>query len=309
MNNKTVEESVAVLPARGALNRVGTMPGAQEYATPASHSDRASLPPVWPEAKSCPTPAHQELWRLYHQQADVQIENALIEFYLPLVRAVLNRLAVSNSELVDCDDLHSAGVLGLLQALRHFNPTSGVPFESYARHRIRGAIFDELRRIDWVPRSVHDKSKKVQAAIARLEQRRGRTPSERELAQQMGISVPECRKLLEEIRPVQFIHLDSEVSLSGDESENLHEVLAASDAEAPVEEVSRRELQKVIFERLKQMPKIQCQVLTLYYIEDLNLREIAAALNLTESRICQLHSQAISSIRAYLQRYEKGTAV
>jgi len=307
MNTETIDENVAVLNEPRPLKRSGMLPRALDSAVLNSDRDPAAAPSAVAEVGSCPT--HQELWDLYHRQGDIHTENALVESYLPLVRAVLNRLAINNSELVDVGDLHSAGLVGLLQALRNFNPASGVPFESYARHRIRGAIFDELRRIDWVPRSIHEKSKKVQAFINRLEQRYGRTPTDRELARAMEMTVTECRELLQEIRPLQFIHIDADVNLVNDDSEDLHEVFAASDAEGTVDQVSRRELQQVIFARLKEMPKIQCQVLTLYYIEDLNLREIATVLKLTESRICQLHSQAISAIRAYLQRYENGTAV
>lgn len=306
MNDKTIETNVAVMPAPGPSNRGRKASGSAESVTLDSDRELSRLPSAVNETGARLT--DQELWKLYDQQPDVRTENALMELYFPLVRLVLNRLAMSSFESVDTDDLHSAGLVGLLQAVRHFNSAAGVPFESYARHRIRGAIFDEMRRTDWVPRSVHEKAKKVQAAVGRLEQRLGRAPTERELARAMNLTVSECRGLLKDIRPIQFIHLDSEVNLANDDTENLHELFTASEAEGTAEQVSRRELQQVIFERLKQMPKIQCQVLTLYYLEDLNLREIASALKLTESRICQIHSQAIGSIRAYMQRFENGMA-
>ncbi len=305
MKTKTNHETAAVLAAPSQSGRAGA-----SLVSPGSillEPARIPAPPT-PSSRAGACPSHQELWDLYHQQADAQTENALVESYLPLVRAVLGRLSVSGSDLVDQDDLHSAGVVGLLQALRHYKPASGVPFESYARHRIRGAIFDELRRTDWVPRSVHEKAKRVFTASSQLEQELGRAPTERELARALNLSVSECSGLLKEVRPAQFIHLDSPAGSAEEGAENLHECFAPAEAEDTADQVARRELQQVIFERLKQMPQTQRQVLTLYYIEDLNLREIAVVLKLTESRICQIHSQAIESVRAYMDRFEKGLA-
>jgi RNA polymerase sigma factor for flagellar operon FliA len=260
-----------------------------------------------PERREPPRTA-QELWRHYHDQANPQAENALVERYLPLVRYATNRLAMTLPDHVDQDDLHSAGLVGLLQALRNYDPASGTSFESYARLRIRGAMLDELRRMDWVPRTVHEKSRRIQRVMAELEQRLGRVPNDTEMAKAMTMPLPEYHKLLDEIRPAQFICLDSVSMADGDDSGNLHEVVAYPWQPGPVEEVSRSELKEVIFERLKELPDIQRKVLALYYGEDLHLREIAEVFGLTESRICQIHSQAILAIRSYLQRYENGTA-
>lgn len=255
-----------------------------------------------------PHPTAQELWRHYHEQTNSQAENALVERYLPLVRYATNRLAMTLPDHVDHDDLHSAGLVGLLQALRNYDPASGTSFEGYARLRIRGAMLDELRRMDWVPRTVHEKSRKLQAIIGQLEQRLGRVPDDAETAKAMKISLAEYHDLLNEIRPAQFICLDSVGTSDGDETGSLYEVVANPNQDGPVEEVSRAELKRVVFARLKELPEIQRKVLALYYGEDLHLREIAEVFGLTESRICQIHSQAILSIRAYLQRFENGLA-
>lgn len=255
-----------------------------------------------------PHPTSRELWKHYHQQGGAQIENALIERYLPLVRSAVGRLAMTLPDHVDHDDLHSAGLVGLLQALRNYNPDSGTPFESYARLRIRGAMLDELRRMDWVPRTIHEKSRKIQEVMSRLEQQLGRVPSEIEMARALNISATEYNTLLDEIRPAQFICLDAASNPENGEAGSLYELVAVSNQDGPMEEVSRRELKQVIFERLKQLPEIQRKVLALYYGEDLRLREIAEVFGLTESRICQIHSQAILSIRSYLQRFESGLA-
>jgi RNA polymerase sigma factor for flagellar operon FliA len=255
-----------------------------------------------------PRPSPQELWKRYHRNADTRTENALVEQYLPLVRAAVGRLAMTLPEHVDHDDLHSAGLIGLLQALRNFDPSCNTSFESYARVRIRGAMLDELRRMDWVPRTVHEKARRLQGVIGELEQKLGQTPTEAQVAKALNISAAEYTDLLNQIRPAAFICLDATCGSDGTEGANLYEVVADTSDLGPVEEVSRRELKQVILERLKELPEVQRKVLALYYGEDLHLREIAEVFGLTESRICQIHSQAILSIRAYLQRYEAGLA-
>ncbi len=253
-------------------------------------------------------PTAQELWQRYHQQADTHTENALVEQYLPMVRSAVARLAITLPDHVSHDDLHSAGLVGLLQALRNYNPACNTSFESYARVRVRGAMLDELRRMDWVPRTVHEKARRIQEAISELEQKLGRTPTEAQMAKALKLTVAEYSELLDEIRPATFVCLDAACGSEGTETGSLYEVVADPSENGPVEEVSRRELKQVILDRLKQLPEIQRKVLALYYGEDLHLREIAEVFGLTESRICQIHSQAILSIRAYLQRYEAGMA-
>lgn len=255
-----------------------------------------------------PRPTAQDLWKRYHQYADTNTENALVEQYLPLVRSAVGRLAMTLPDHVDHDDLHSAGLVGLLQALRNYDPACNTAFESYARVRVRGAMLDELRRMDWVPRTVHEKARRIQVIMAELEQKLGQTPTEEQMAKALNITVPEYDDLLDQIRPAAFVCLDATCSSEGADSGKLYDVVADPVENSPVEEVSRRELKQVILNRLKQLPEIQRKVLALYYGEDLHLREIAEVFGLTESRICQIHSQAILSIRSYLQRYEAGTA-
>lgn len=253
-------------------------------------------------------PTAQELWKRYHRKADSTTENALVEQYLPLVSAIMGRLAMTLPDHVDHDDLRSAGLVGLLQALRNYDPTCGTSFETYARVRIRGAMLDELRRMDWVPRSVHEKARKIQEVMGQLEQKLGRSPTETQMAKAMNLSVSEYNELLDEVRPAAFICLDAASSQEESDGGNLYEVVADTAEHDPVEQVSQRELKQVILNRLKDLPEMQRKVLALYYGEDMHLREIAEAFGLTESRICQIHSQAILSIRAYVQRFEAGIA-
>jgi RNA polymerase sigma factor for flagellar operon FliA len=255
-------------------------------------------------APRCPTA--QELWQRYHQRVDADTENALIEKYLPLVSSAAARLAMTLPEHVDQDDLYSAGLIGLLQALRNFDPTCGASFETYARMRVRGAMLDELRRMDWVPRAVHEKARKIQNAMSQLEQKLGRAPTEAQMARVLNLSVPEYAQLLNEVRPAAFVCLDAVNSSEDGDGGSLYEVIADAVEESPVQQASQQELKRVIFERLKELPEIQRKVLALYYAEDLHLREIAEVFGLTESRICQIHSQAILGIRAHVQRLEAG---
>jgi RNA polymerase sigma factor for flagellar operon FliA len=262
--------------------------------------------PETPVVATASPPTAQELWQHYHQQADISTENALVERYLPLVVSVLGRLAMTLPEHVSHDDLRSAGLIGLLQALRNYDPTCGSSFETYARVRVRGAMLDELRRMDWVPRTIHEKARKIQDAMARLEQELGRTPTEGQVARALGVSVREYNELLDEVRPASFVCLDSAGTSEDGDTGSYYEVIADLTEENPVDQVSQRELKQIMFECMKQLPEIQRKVLALYYAEDLHLREIAQVFGLTESRICQIHSQAILAIRAYVQRYESG---
>jgi RNA polymerase sigma factor for flagellar operon FliA len=253
-----------------------------------------------------PSPNPQELWQRYHQHLDTHTENALIQKYLPLVSSAVSRLAMSLPDHVDQDDLYSVGLVGLLQALRNYDPTCGAAFETYARMRVRGAMLDELRRMDWVPRTVHEKARKIQNAMNRLEQKLGRPPTEAEMAESLNLTVTDYARLLNEVKPAAYVSLDAANATEDGDGGNLYEVIENTFEESPLEQVSQIELKRVIFERLKELPEIQRKVLALYYAEDLHLREIAEVFGLTESRICQIHSQAILAIRAYVERFEAG---
>ena len=264
-------------------------------------------PPAEPVAKLPePRPTAHELWRRYHQRGDTPSENALVEQYLPLVRSVLGRLAMSLPDHVDHDDLNSAGLIGLLQALRNYDPACGTCFETYARLRIRGAMLDELRRMDWVPRGVHEKARRIQEVMAQLEQQLGRPPADAEVARALKLSPGQYEDLLKQIRPATFVCLDAVCTHENGEPGSLCDIVADPDEDGPREQTARNELKQIVLERLKQLPLNQRRVLALYYGEDLNLREIALVLGVTESRVCQIHSQAILSIRAHLQRLDSG---
>ena len=232
------------------------------------------------------------------------LESQLVEKYVPLVKNVVGRLAMTLPPHVDGEDLYSAGLTGLLSAVRQYNPNAGTSFETYARLRIRGAVFDELRRMDWVPRSVHTKARRVQAVMNEIEQKKGRVATEQEMAAALKISIPEYHQWLEEIRPATFVCLDAAFNNDFDDSISQYESLADQRQEDPLDGTSRREVAKVIADRLQELPEMQRKVLALYYFEDMRLREIAEGFGLTESRICQIHAQGILAIKSYLLKYD-----
>jgi RNA polymerase sigma factor for flagellar operon FliA len=192
-------------------------------------------------------------------------------------------------------------LVGLLNAMRRFNPQNGTSFETYARVRVRGAVFDELRRLDWVPRSIHEKAKKIEKVMQELMQRTGEVPTSAQMAKALKISVDQYEELVEQVRPTTFVCLDSAQGHDG-EGASVYDVIADESQTNPEHWASVRELAGLIEERLQELPEMQRKVLALYYFEDLRLREIAEAFGVTESRICQIHSQAILAIKALLKK-------
>ena len=244
----------------------------------------------------------QELWSLYSRSGHGSaMENKLVEEYIPLVKTIVGRLAMTLPTHVNGDDLYSAGLVGLLNALRRFNPQNGTSFETYARVRIRGSIFDELRRLDWVPRSIHEKAKRIEKTMQEMMQRTGSIPTSAQMAKALKMPLDQYEELLEQIRPTTYVCLDS-VQGSDGEGGSVYDVIADDSQINPEHWASVRELAGLIEERLQELPEMQRKVLARYYFEDLRLREIAEAFGVTESRICQIHSQAILAIKALLRK-------
>jgi len=247
----------------------------------------------------------QDLWLCYAKSGPGSpSENSLIEQYLPLVKTAVGRLAMTLPSHVNYDDLYSAGLVGLLNAVRRFDRKCGASFEHYARLRIRGAIFDELRRLDWVPRSVHDKAKKVANLMQELAQRQGCLPTDAQMAAALKISLNDYEDLLEEVRPASYVCLDSVQDDGGESGSPSHDIVADEGQPDPGAGAAKREMAQLIEQRLLQLPDMQRKVLALYYLEDLRLREIAEIFGVTESRICQIHAKAILALKALVKQTE-----
>lgn len=249
---------------------------------------------------SCAAGDTPDLWQRYRRCADSELEGSLIEQYLPLVRMTVCRLLMTLPAHVSADDLHSAGLVGLLQSVRNYDPSCRCSFETYARQRIRGAVLDELRRMDWAPRSVHERARKLEQVMFDLGQRLGRMPDEAEMAAALGLTVADYQRCLDEIRPATFVCLDSVAAGDGEEA-CLYEVISDPTQDDPAEHAVRLDLAREIADCIRSLPETKRKVLALYYYEDLQLKEIAVVLGLSESRICQLHAQAILTIRVQLQ--------
>jgi RNA polymerase sigma factor for flagellar operon FliA len=246
-----------------------------------------------------------EMWTRYACAGQgTPIEADIVQQYLPLVKTVVGRLAMTLPAHAATEDLYSAGLVGLLNAVRRFNPATGVLFETYARVRIRGAVFDELRRLDWVPRSVHDKARKVEFVMRAIEQKLGRLPTNLEMAAALDISEDEYEQLLTAIKPATFVCLDSVRSAEQEGEATQHEAVADSSQPDPGYSTARGEMANLIVRRLKHLPEVQRKVLALYYFEDLRLHEIAEVFGVTESRISQIHSAAVLALRSYLHKHD-----
>jgi RNA polymerase sigma factor for flagellar operon FliA len=200
---------------------------------------------------------------------------------------------------IDVDDLYSVGLLGLIQALRRFDPTLGVTFASYATLRIRGAVLDELRRVDWMSRSLRVKAKKVTEVISSIEQRLGRPATEAEVAAELGISTEEYSALLDELRPLSYVELDS---VAGEEDDtSTHELVPDENQPTASDQAMKNELIKLVVERLQKLPEMQRKILAMYYFDNMRLAEIAKVFGVTESRICQIHTQAVLALKTYIR--------
>ncbi|MDR0998273.1 MAG: RNA polymerase sigma factor WhiG [Treponema sp.] len=251
--------------------------------------------------------SEEELWKEYCKTRDPKIREAFIKQYALLVKYVAGKIAVGMPHNVEFDDLVGFGVFGLLDAIDKFDPGKNVKFKTYAVTRIRGAIFDELRSIDWVPRSVRQKTREVEEAIGALEAQLGRIATDQEIASSMGIDEEEYLKILMKISRTSVLSLN-DVWFSGDENDK---VSIGDSIESPVSLnpdviVEKDEIRRVIIEAIKDLPDKEQKILVLYYYEDLTLKEIGQVLEVTESRVSQLHTKAILRLRSRLTNIHKG---
>ncbi len=228
----------------------------------------------------------------------------LIQRYAPLVKIIVARIRGYLPDWVDEEDLISAGIVGLIKAIDRFQPSRGVKFETYATPVIRGEIMESLRAKDWVPRSVRRKARQVGKAIAELEVQLGRPPTEEEIARHMGMTLEEYHAVLEDTARAALLSFE-EVFADGDDRSGIggQAAIEPEDEDSdPVAVIEREELKRLIAEAIERLPEREKLVVGLYYQEGLTLKEIGAVLGITESRVSQIHSQAMARVRAAVMR-------
>jgi RNA polymerase sigma factor for flagellar operon FliA len=242
-----------------------------------------------------------ELWRTFKRTGDPAVRDRLILTYAPLVKYVAGRLGSGLPAHVDEGDLVSYGLLGLIEAIKRYDPDRDVKFETYAIARIRGSILDELRALDWVPRSVRARARQIERAMTELEAKLARAPTDEEIAAKVGITVDELEDSLTDISRSSIAALDELWTVGGGTDPiRLIDTIEDPDGPQPQSEFARTELREAVADAITRLPEREKLVITLYYYEDLTLREIGEVLGVTESRISQLHTKAILRLKARL---------
>ena len=247
------------------------------------------------------------LWKEYKKTKSSSLRDKFVRQYMPLVKYVAGKLAVGMPGSVEFDDLVGFGQFGLLDAIEKFDPDKNVKFKTYAVTRIRGAIFDELRQLDWVPRSVRQKSREIEDTIVDLEAKLGRTATDSEIAKQMGVSEEEYQQTVMKVSGTSVLSLN-DVWYSGNDNDHMS---IGDSIESPVSLnpdviVEREEIRRVIVEAINELPEKEKMVIVLYYHEDLTFKEIGEVLEVSESRISQLHTKANLRLRAKLTNLRRG---
>ena len=246
--------------------------------------------------------ALRSLWEHFKTTSDRETRERLILHYSPLVKYVAGRVGVGLPPNIEQADLVSYGIFGLIDAIEKFDIDRAIKFETYAISRIRGAIIDELRAIDWIPRSVRYKAREVERAYASLEGELRRTPTEPEVAARLGMSVEDLHVVFSQVSYVNVVALDELLSVGGEKGDKLSlvDTLEDTKAEDPVTAFETEETKFMLARAIDQLPEREKIVVTLYYYEGLTLAEIGRVLGVTESRICQMHTKAVLQLRAKL---------
>ena len=242
-------------------------------------------------------------WKKYKKSRDDQSRNILLEHYLPTVKYTAERIHKKLPNEVDVDDLISAGIFGLMDAVKAFDTERGVKFETYCAARIRGAILDELRSLDWVPRLVRSRAHRMNDALSRLEAKLGRKPNEGELAKGMGLPLSEFRKLQRDAKAVSLVSL-SRKWFETDSHKDVCEIDVLKDnrSEDPFRVVQRKDVRDLVTRGLSRAERL---IVLLYYFEEMTMKEIGETLALSESRVSQMHSAVLTRLRHQLDRRQK----
>ncbi|HSL11527.1 MAG TPA: RNA polymerase sigma factor WhiG [Actinomycetota bacterium] len=241
------------------------------------------------------------IWHAFKSDGDDDARERLILHYAPLVKYVASRVATGLPSSVDQSDLVSYGMFGLIDALNKFEPGRGNKFETYAIPRIKGAIIDELRAMDWVPRSVRFKQREIEKALADLEAMLKRQPTEKELAERLGVSLAELHEVITQVSFVSVLALDETISVGQDRGEQVSLIDTLADKGLdPTQGVESQETRGLLAAAINGLSEREKIVVTLYYFEGLTLAEIGGILGVTESRVCQIHTKAVGLLRNQL---------
>jgi len=254
--------------------------------------------------------SEDDLWKLYMDERNPLIREIVAEKYSPLVKYVAGKVAIGLPQNIEFEDLIGYGIFGLLDAIDKYDPSRGIKFKTYAVARIRGAIYDELRSIDWVPRSVRQKAKELEKIIGSMENKLGRAVQDEEIAREMAISLDDFHNLLMKISGSSVLSL-SDVWYLGDDNDKISVVdtIESPFSLNPDIMVERDEIKRLIYEVITNLPEKEKKVLILYYYEDLTLKEIGKVLEVTESRVSQLHTKAILRLRSKLDKVRSSLAI
>jgi RNA polymerase sigma factor for flagellar operon FliA len=244
----------------------------------------------------------EKLWKEYKEGGSKVAKDKLLVEYAPLVKYIASRLALNLPQSVDRKDLSSAGILGLIKAVETFEPERGFKFETYAAHKVRGAILDELRALDWIPRSVRQKARDLQKTFSKLENELGRPPYDDEVCKELDISMKEYEEILSDVAPATIISLEESLPDRSTDAKELRVIDTIEDpgSSNPLRELGFLEVKEILKEAIANLPEKEKLVVALYHYEELTLKEIGVVLDITESRVSQIHSKAILKLRARL---------
>ncbi len=238
-----------------------------------------------------------------HGDIPGDLKEAIVLEHAPLIRYIVNRIAVRLPSHIDLDDLHNTGVIGLMDAIDKYDPGKNCKFKTYAEFRIKGAILDQLRSLDWVPRSVRQKSRKLERAYGEVEQRLGRQANEDEVADSLGLQIEKFHELMNQVRGISLVNLE-EIrggGQDGDRTGSFADIIEDVNAENPFSTFKLCETKGLIADTIATLPEKERLVISLYYYEDLNMKEIGNILGITESRVCQIHTKSVLRLRSKLK--------
>ncbi len=246
----------------------------------------------------------EELLKKSDATLTLEERDELIRHYASLVKYIAQRIAVRLPANVELDDLVNAGITGLMDAIDKYDSRKNIKFRTYAEFRIRGAILDELRTMDWIPRSLRQKSNRLERAYTQVEQEKGRAATDEEVAKVLGVDMVKLRQLLGEVGSVSLINPeDLEKTIPGLMNPNAaHEVLAESNQHDPVEVFNAQQLRDVLAQAIDELPEKERIVLSLYYYEELTMKKIGQVLSITESRVSQIHTKALSRLKGKVKK-------